>query len=246
MLIINASPSSSTAILSPQACAVQLASKLNFWYSADNLVVIDGLIAGATDLTGNDRNGVQNTNSLRLTYFASDSLFGGKPSFGSLNSAGNRRLICNASLPYRHQIFSTYYANGTESLFPSFNCISSGTAPGGTPRIRSNSNAATLNTNQAFTSSLSQGGRAQSNTILPMPASVYTATSASAVSTTLAIGSNQAVLDQTWLGAFRHFVGANQLLTPQEIALIEGVIAWNDGTQNTLISTHPYFSTPPT
>jgi hypothetical protein len=246
MLIINASPSSSTAILSPQACAVQLASKLNFWYSADNLVVIDGLIAGATDLTGNDRNGVQNTNSLRLTYFASDSLFGGKPSFGSLSSAGNRRLMCDPGLPYRHQIFSTYYANGTESLFLSFNCISSGSAVGGSPRIRSNSNAATLNTNSAFTSSLSQGGRAQSNTILPMPASVYTATSASAVSTTLAIGSNQAVLGQTWLGAFRHFVGANQLLTPQEIALIEGVIAWNDGTQNTLISTHPYFSTPPT
>lgn len=245
---INVIPASST-ILSPEACAIQLASKLNFWYSADNLEVINGLVAGASDLSGNGRNGVQNTEANRLTYFASDSLFGGKPSFGSTSFLGFRRLNCTASsLSYRHQIFSAYYINGTQATWgTNLTAISSGTGSGGNPRIRnSGTGTATLNTVNAFTSTLSQGGRSQSNTVLPMPASVYTATAASNLSASLGIGSNQMVTDQVFVGAFRHFVGANQLLTTQEIQLIEGVIAWNDGTQNTLISSHPYFSTPPT
>jgi hypothetical protein len=47
------------------------------------------------------------------------------------------------------------------------------------------------------------------------------------------------------VGAFRHFVGATVDLTLAEIALIEGVIAWNDGTQDKLIATHLYRFSPP-
>ena len=251
MLIIDASPRSSTAILSPQACAVQLASKLNFWYSADNLTVINGLVAQATDLTGNNRNGVQNTDSLRLTYFASDPLFGGKPSFGSTTSSGQRRLNCSSgSLSYRHQIFSCYYLGGTQATWLTNACLSSGNnGASGEPRIRARQvGANTLQTGTEptalFSSTLSSGGRTQSTIVLPMPASVYTATALANVSTFLAIGSNQGsgITTQQFPGAFRHFVGANQLLTAQEIQLIEGVIAWDDGTQGSLISTHPYFN----
>lgn len=235
-------------VLTPQACAIQLASKLNFWYSADNITVVNGLVAGATDLTGNNRDGVQGTTGNRLTYFETDPLFGDRPSFGSLTMSGVRGLNAPGSLSYRHQIFSCYYVNGTQSTWAGggLTCISSGSGTGGSLRIRSNSaGSQTLNNANSFTSTLSQGGRSQSNIFPPMPASVYTATAAFNSTLSLRLGSNQIVADQVFVGAFRHFVGASQALTTEEIRLIEGVITWNDGTQNTLISTHPYRNQPP-
>lgn len=237
-------------ILSPQALAIQLASKLNFWYSADNLTVIDNLVAGATDLSGNGRDGVQNTVADRLTYFSSDSMFGNRPSFGSTSNTGNRRLSTPSSLGYRHQIFSAYYKDGIDNAFDALTTFSSGTGTGGNPRLMGNVSSAALLTNSAFASGIvSLGGETASTTILPLPASVVTSSNASLQTTTLQIGGVPQGLNgdnRVLVGAFRHFVGASQVLTTQEIQLIEGVIAWNDGIQATLISGHPYRNSPPT
>lgn len=243
MLIIDASPPSVSGFLTPAILATRLATKLNFWYSADQLNVIDGLVAGATDLTGNGRNGFATNVADRLTYYASDSVFGGRPSFGSETDGGLRRLEAPVGLTYRHQIFSCRYLNGTVSTWQGTNlqAISAGTGTGGLPRIRSsNPGASQLVTTNQFTSTLSRGGRPQSNTVLPMPPSPYTATASSNLTFNLRIGGS-VTSNLVFTGAFRHFIGVNQLLSQSEIELIEGVIAWDDGTQSQLINTHPYF-----
>lgn len=236
MLIIDASPSSQT-LLTPQSAAIRLASKLNFWYSADNLVIVDGLVAEAVDLTGNNRNGTQNTVSNRLTYFASDPMFGSKPSFGRTSAAGNSHLAAPINLLYRHQIFSCYYKDGVDTTFDVFTTFSASTAT--TPRIQGNSGSSNLTLGTtAYSLTVSKGGSPESATVLPLPASVLVATGNATFN--LEIGGSSASGARVLVGAFRHFVGANQLLSAEEIQLIEGVIAWNDETQERLISSHPF------
>lgn len=229
-------------ILSPESLAVQLASKLNWWYSADHLTVIGGLVSGATDLTGNGRDGIQNTVGNRLTYFASDPMFGNRPSFGSTTNTGARSLDVPVSLTYRHQIFSAYYGDGVQTTGQNGNFSSQATTSG--QRIRVGGASGNLITFQTYTGFISKGGGANTQTFLPLPATTIRADGSATF--LLQIGGGNSNLNSVVIGGFRHFVGANTVLTTEEIQLIEGVIAWDDGTQSTLISGHPYRNSPPT
>ena len=238
MLIVDASPSSQT-LLTPQNAAVRLASKLNFWYSADALTVVSELVSGAIDLTGNNRNGFQNTAGNRLTYFVSDSMFGGKPSFGSIILGNTQHLAAPVGLTYRHQIFSCYYKDGLDTTFDTFTTFS--TAAGSTSlRLQGNAGSANLNTGGYSSGTISKGGAAQSATVLPLPASVLTANGNATFDLEIGGATANAPFVRVLVGAFRHFVGASVVLTTEEVQLIEGVIAWSDGTQERLISSHPY------
>lgn len=232
-------------LLTPQVLAMQMQSRLHFWWSADWLNVdASGLVSGAIDLTGNENNGVQSTAANRLSYFASDRMFGGRPSFGSTTSTGARHLAAPSALAYRWQIFSCYYKDGVDNTFDSATFFTTGAATFGSPRIMGAVGAATLITNDVFASTLSRGGGVQSNTVLPMPATVCAATpGALTVAYSLQVGGNSFTLDRVLVGAFRHFVSSSATLTNNEISLIEGVIAWDDGTP--LVASHRFANRPP-
>ena len=234
-------------IMTPEICAIMFCRKLNFWYSADHPVVdASGLLSGADDITCQGNNGTQATEADRLTYFRSDSMFGGRPAFGSTTSTGYRRLVGPSSKLYRHQIFSCYYKDGVAATFDTYNIISNDDSAGyGQPRICGNSANATLLNSSTYTTTLSKGGAAQSATVLPMPATVCVASGNATFD--IRIGGPQlaTVKDRVWQGAFRHFVGVNVVLTAREIAIIEGVIAWSDGTQHRLTDSHPFRLRPP-
>lgn len=232
-------------ILTPQALAVQMKSRLNFWWSADWLNVdASGLVSGAIDLTGNENNGVQSTAANRLSYFASDRMFGGRPSFGSTTITGARHLAAPSALAYRWHIFSCYYKDGVDNTFDSSMFFTAGTGNFGSPRVMGLSGTATLVNTDVFTSTLSRGGGVQSNTVLPMPATVCAATPGALVGPySLQVGGSTATPDRVLVGAFRHFVSSSAALTNNEISLIEGVIAWDDGTP--LVASHRFANRPP-
>jgi hypothetical protein len=230
-------------LLTPEMCAQRLASKLNWWYSADYLTTISGLVAGARDLTNQGRNGVQSNISDRLTYFPSDPMFGGRQSYGQTSNINNRHLAAPASYTYIHQIFSAYYKDGIDNTFDAFNTFTCGTGANGLPRIMGDQGRTTILQSSQYSLTVSKGGRAQSSTVLPLPATVLTAIGNSTFS--LQIGGASVFNNRVIQGAFRHVVGASASLSDQEIALIEGVIAWDDGTQNTLIESHPFRNRPP-
>ena len=231
-------------LLTPQALAVQMQSRLHFWWSADWLNVDASGVSSAADLTGNGNNGVQATAANRLTYFGADRMFGGRPSFGSTTVAGVRHLAAPSALAYRWQIFSCYYKDGVDNTFDSSMFFTAGTGNFGSPRVMGLSGTATLAANDAFTPTLSKSGAAQSNTVLPMPATVCTATLGTlSAAYSLQVGGSTVTPDRALVGAFRHFVASSAALTNNEISLVEGVIAWDDGTP--LIASHRFANRPP-
>lgn len=232
-------------LLTPQALAVQMQSRLHFWWSADWLNVdASGLVSGAIDLTGNGNNGTQTTAANRLSYFASDRMFDGRPSFGSTTLTGTRHLAAPLSLSYRSQIFSCYYKDGVDNTFDSSMFFTAGTGNFGSLRVMGLSGTATLANTEAFTSTLSSGGGIQRSTVLPMPATVCAATPGTlSAAYSLQVGGSTATPDRVLIGAFRHFVASSAALTNNEISLIEGVIAWDDGTP--LVASHRFANRPP-
>lgn len=231
-------------LLTPQSLAQQLRTSLHFWYSADFLTIDgSGLVSGAVDLTGQGNDGAQATSANRLTFFAADLMFEGRRSFGSTTSAGSRHLAPPASLLYQHQILSAYYKDGVDITFDVFSTFSAGTGSNSSPRILGNASTNALVTSSAYATTVSIGGRVASGTVLPLPASVIRADGNATFA--LQIGGATVQAGRVLVGGFRHFVGASAVLTSREIALIEGVIGWDDGTQGRLISTHPFANRPP-
>ena len=80
--------------------------------------------------------------------------------------------------------------------------------------------------------------------MLPLPASVIESRAALGRSNATRVGGGDTAA-QAWIGGFRHVVACNQILSDYETALVEAVIAWDDGIQNRLIPTHPFANRPP-
>jgi len=231
-------------LLTPQNLATRLKPVLHLWYNADFLALdASGLVSGATDLTGNGNDGVQGTSGNRLSYFPSDYMFFGRPSFGSTTTTGNRHLAVPSSLRYRHQIFSCYYKDGVDNSYDTYAVMSGGLGTSALPRLVGNTATANLLTTSAYATTVSKGGAASSVTLLPMPATVIRADGDSTF--TLQIGGSTIVNNYVNNGGIRNFVGASGVLTQDQIALIEGCIAWDDGTQDTLVATHSFRNRPP-
>lgn len=238
-------------LLTPRQLATRLAQKLSFWYSADFVTVdASGLVSNAEDLTGLGRNANTATPSLRLNYFASDVRFGGRPTYGSTSSGGGRYLI-TPSVAVADVIISTYYGTSTTtpSTFSTFHHMfapSSGAASA--THILTNSGTATMFSGSGFDldASPSTNGRPESSTVLPLPPSVMVFTRASISGSEVRwIGGDTIFAGRQWVGAYRHVVCSSSFLTRSEIALIEGVIAWDDGFQNSLAASHPFVNRPP-
>lgn len=232
-------------LLTPEILANRLRSKLNFWYWADRLTLDSSvLVQGATDITGNGNDGAQATSANRLTFFSSDPMYGGRKSFGSTTSTGNRHLAAPSSFYCSDQIFSAYYKDGIDSTFDVYTSISVDN-PQEEKRILGSLNEAILRATWSFSLTASIGGRAQSSTILPLPASVVVASSDPPPVRTLQIGGSSVNAGRVFVGGFRHYLVSKTPLTSNEIALIEGVISWDDGTQSRLVANHRFRNRPP-
>jgi hypothetical protein len=240
-------------LLTPRLLAQRLCSKLFFWWSADFLTLdTNSLVEGAEDLTGQGRNGAQGTATARLTYFPSDRMFGGRPAYGMTANAAALSFLGDSATRTVFQYFvSCYYKDGVDNSFDQNSYVISGAGSFGSFRLQGTSATAgwtALITNRTFYNTgdpfPTKNGFAASQTVLPLPASV--------IQTRAALGRSQATRvgggdtnNQAWIGGFRHVVACNQVLADFESALMEGVIAWDDGTQSRLIGTHPFANRPP-
>jgi hypothetical protein len=240
-------------LLTPTLLAQRLRTKLHFWWSADFLTVDEsGLVSGALDLTGQGRNGSQTTATARLTYFPSDPMFGGRPAYGrTANPSVVPGLQDTATRTVFQYFVSCYYKDGLDNSFDQGSYVISGTGSFGAFRLRADPNTAGwqalivgrtfYNTGDPFPS---KNGFGASQTLLPLPASVIQSRAALGRSQNTRVGGGDTA-NQTWIGGFRHVAACSQVLTDFETALMEGVIAWDDGTQSRLIGTHPFCNRPP-
>jgi hypothetical protein len=227
-------------LLRPEQLARRLPA-VGFWYSADRLTLSGTAVTGATDLAGK-RDGTSDAN--RLTYFPSDPMFGGRASFGSTVLTGTNRLISSgAAATYRHVFVSAYYKDGLDTTFDDSTMFFGGTGAQAAPRMMGQATLASLIASSTFSTTASKGGAAQSATVLPLPATVMMQAGNS--SFTPIFGGTSVIANRNLVGAFRHCVGVTAVLTAPEIAVIEGVIAWDDGTQERLVASHPFRNRPP-
>jgi len=240
-------------LLTPTLLAQRLRAKLHFWWSADFLTVDSGgLVAGATDLTGQGRNGSQTTAAARLAYFPSDPMFGGRPAYGLTANPSVLSFLSDSATRTVFQYFvSCYYKDGLDNSFDQISYLISGAGSFGAFRL--NGEVATAgwsalitgrtfyNTGDPFPN---KNGFEASQTLLPLPASVIQTRAALGRSQATRVGGGDTA-PQAWIGGFRHVAACSQVLTDFETALMEGVIAWDDGTQSRLIGTHPFVNRPP-
>jgi hypothetical protein len=240
-------------LLTPLLLAQRLRAKLFFWWSADFLTVdAGGLVQGATDLTGQGRNGAQGTAGARLTYFPSDRMFGGRPAYGMTANASVLAFLGDSAARTVFQyFFSAYYKDGVDTTFDQNSYAISGAGTFGAFRmhgIAATAGWSALITGRTFYNTgdpfPTKNGFQASQTVLPLPASVIQTRAALGRSQATRVGGGDTA-PQAWIGGFRHVAACNQVLTDFESALMEGVIAWDDGTQSRLIGTHPFANRPP-
>jgi hypothetical protein len=240
-------------LLTPRILAPRLRAKLHFWWSADFLTIDNsGLVAGAFDLTGQDRNGSQPTAAARLAYFPSDPMFGGRPAYGMTANASVLAFLGDSATRTVFQYFvSCYYKDGVDTTFDQNSYALSGAGSFGAFRLQGISASASwsalitgrtfYNTGDPFPT---KNGFEASQTVLPLPASVIQTRAALGRSQATRVGGGDTAT-QAWIGGFRHVAACNQILSDYETALMEGVIAWDDGTESGLIGTHPFANRPP-
>lgn len=231
-------------LLTPDRCAKQLSNVVYAWYNADpeNLTLVSGLVSRASDLSGHNNDGVQDTAGNRLTFFPEKPMFGNRASFGSTTKNGNRHLA-SPSLAVKHVFLSVYYKDGVGATFDDYAFFFSGTGTFGDKRVMGNLGGAGLISTSVFASvGYKNGTTSSSATVLPLPASVCRFDGD--VTQVFQIGGSSVVNNRGFVGGFRNVILATTLSLYQ-IQLIEGVMAWDSGTQGLLIAGHPYANIPP-
>ena len=238
-------------VLTPFVAAQNLRSALYCWYNADFVSVdANGLVSGALDLTGKGNNGTQTAEANRLTYFPSDKMFGELPSFGSTIGTGIRHLLAGSTIP-RQVIASCYYKTGTESIFSAFAGLF-GPTTGSTGLILGNTGAngdwfsLFSPTNAATYSKNGNAAQIRTGKVLPLPASTLVFTAGSTQLLRIyQFGCDVVSVNRNWIGGFRNLIIVTGSISAAEVALIEGVIAWDGKHQNQLAANHPYRFIPP-
>jgi hypothetical protein len=179
-------------------------------------------------------------------------MFGGRPAYGSTaNPAALSFLGDTATRTVFQYFLSCYYKDGVDNSFDQNSYAISGAGSFGAFRLQGTPATAgwsALITGRTFYNTgdpfPSKNGFQASQTLLPLPASVIQSRSALGRSQATRVGGGDTAV-QAWIGGFRHVVACNQVLNDFEVALVEGVIAWDDGTQSRLIGTHPFANRPP-
>jgi hypothetical protein len=239
-------------LLTPRILAPRLRAKLHFWWSADFLTIDNsGLVAGAFDLTGQGRDGGTAGATARLTYFPSDPMFGGRPAYGRTTNPAVLSFLGDATRTVFQYFVSCYYKDGIDTTFDQNSYAISGAGSFGAFRLQGTPATAgwsALITGRTFYNTgdpfPTKNGFEASQTVLPLPASVIQTRAALGRSQATRVGGGDTAV-QAWIGGFRHVVACNQILSDYETALVEAVIAWDDGTADRLIPTHPLVNRSP-
>jgi hypothetical protein len=239
-------------LLTPRRLAQRLRARVIFWWSADFLTIDNsGLVAGAFDLTGQGRDGDTAGATARLTYFPSDPMFGGRPAYGRTTNPAVLSFLGDATRTVFQYFLSCYYKDGIDTSFDQNSYAISGAGSFGSFRLQGASGGAnwqTTITGRTFYNTgdpyPTKNGYPAAQTVLPLPASVIKSGAALGRSNATRVGGGDTAA-QAWIGGFRHVVACNQILSDYEAALVEAVIAWDDGIQNGLIPTHPFANRPP-
>jgi hypothetical protein len=239
-------------LLTPSLLAQRLHAKLHFWWSADFLTIDgSGLVSGARDLTGQGRDGGTAGATARLTYFPSDPMFGGRPAYGRTTNPAVLSFLGDATRTVFQYFVSCYYKDGLDSSFDQNSYAISGAGSFGAFRLHGISATAgwsALITGRTFYNTGDpfprKNGFPAAQTVLPLPASVIETRAALGRSQATRVGGGDTAV-QAWIGGFRHVVACNQVLNDFEVALVEGAIAWDDGTESRLIATDPFANRPP-
>jgi len=240
-------------LLTPRLLAQRLRAKLHFWWSADFLTIDNsGLVAGAFDLTGQGRDGGTAGATARLTYFPSDPMFGGRPAYGmTANPAVLSFLGDSAARTVFQYFLSCYYKDGIDTTFDQNSYALSGAGSFGSFRLQGASGSAgwqTTITGRTFYNTGDpyprKNGFPAAQPVLPLPASVIESRAALGRSNATRVGGGDTAA-QAWIGGFRHVVACNQILSDYEAALVEAMIAWDDGIAHRLIPTHPFVNRAP-
>jgi hypothetical protein len=228
-------------LLTPERAALQLSSVLAAWYNADHLTLVDGLVSGARDLTGNGNDGIQTTEAYRLTFFQSDPMFGGRASFGSTSNVA-KKCIETPSMVARHIFQSVYYEDGVDDTFDVYSFFVGGPGTNGNVRVIGYLETALLSGGYQ-TAAYKNGTTVASDTVLPLPASVMRFDGDTTQTWTIA-GSDVSK-DRVFVGGFRNVMFASSVLSTYQIQLSEGVMAWDGGHQGLLVANHPFRNRPP-
>ena len=237
-------------VLTPFVAAQNFRSVLHCWYNADYISVdSNGLVSNALDLTGKGNNGTQATSANRLTFFPNDPFFGGLSSFGSTSNVGVKHLVAGGSTTPRHVIASCYYLSGNETSFPVYTGLFGTSTPSPTFILGdAGGNGDWYHIFDRNGTYSKNGGATQARTIraLPLPASTLVFNSATTPSNTpYQFGCDVGTPDRSWRGGFRNAIIATGSISSADMALIEGVIAWDGTHQNQLVASHPYRYRPP-
>ena len=221
----------------------------NLWLDAADASTITesgGAVSQWNDKSGNNNHAANSTPARQPTYIVSDPIAGNMPSIGSLSNNGSIGLLTppiSADIAF----LISYYNSGTETTFNNYNTLFSGSGANGAYRVMGNSGTddfiGTSNFNNAGTYK-NGATTSSSNTVLPMPLTLWKFESSTNRTQSTAIGYNQLTASRGWIGAYSEVIFANGL-TNTEKELIEGYLAWKWGLEANLPASHPYSTAAP-
>ena len=213
---------------------------------ASTITESGGAVSQWNDKSGNNNHAANSTPARQPTYIVSDPIAGNMPSIGSLSNNGSIGLLTppiSADIAF----LISYYNSGTETTFNNYNTLFSGSGANGAYRVMGNSGTddfiGTSNFNNAGTYK-NGATTSSSNTVLPMPLTLWKFESSTNRTQSTAIGYNQLTASRGWIGAYSEVIFANGL-TNTEKELIEGYLAWKWGLEANLPASHPYSTAAP-
>ncbi len=220
------------------------------WFDANDMASIaedGGLVSQWDDKSGNNHHASQANSARQPTYTASDSMMNGMSSIGDISASGSIGLL-TPSFGAKHIYVVAYYKDGVDAAFDGYSTLFSGPEINGQYRVMASQNSpnfiGSFNFNNSGTYK-NGSTSSSSNSVLPMPASIFKFKASELRTQVWALGFNQLKSDRDWQGAYSEWIftdGSEDAETEQKI---EGYLAHKWSLDGNLPEDHPYKSLPP-
>ena len=230
------------------------------WYDANDASTV---LAGSSDnvyqwndKSGNSRNATREYSGNQMTYVASDSMMGGKPSIGNVGATAysEQKGLLTPSFTFKNIYVVCYHDDGTDTTFLNdYQCLISGNNAGNNSAERAMGWFGQSGWLTGGGSVFDGGGAyrdgsttATTSGVLPMPACQLKFKHGTDVTQPSALGYWQVSnITRAWNGSFSEWIftdGTESLAIEQKI---EGYLAHKWGTTSSLPNDHPYKSVAP-
>jgi len=222
------------------------------WFDASDASTIDlredTYVVQWDDKSGNNRYASQGTAADQPTYSSSDSLANNLPTIKGLSSTDSGFLTFNENISTREIFVVTYYKDGLDVGFDSYNYLFSGpSSPNDTPRWLGDGGGGATKSNWFTTGTrvvdqhYRDGSDSSTQVALPMPLTLWRARhSTTAGNLNRVLGSNQYKTSRNWDGGIGEVIIFSSLQDEDTIHKVEGYLAWKWGLTTSLPSAHPY------